>query len=221
MKRMMIILAAMVAAAGCDKQAAEFREMISMGAKVKTVQCDSLSGTCSFEIYSDKYVNSRDTEPIGFEAQIVGGASWIRFEDGSDRVSKSESSSLNLHYDANTGVKRSASIRLTAGDRTDVVTVKQKGFVDQYLILDGTYAQVPKEGGVYTAVVRSNIVPALLSVKEAKGLDDWNLRNGILTFRIGASESRDIRNIDVVLYTIDGWGDEISSKVTLKQEAGK
>lgn len=221
MKKYFIIFAVIIAAAGCSKQKPELREMISMGAKVKSVQCDSLSGSCSFDVYSDKYVNSRDTEPIGFDAEILDGASWICFEEGGGRVSKFGSSTINLKYDANTGVKRSASIRLSTGDRSEVITVKQKGHIDEYIYLDGTYGLVPKDGGQYTAVVRSNIVPAMLDVKKATGLEQWSLHNGILTFKIAPSESRDIRNIDVVLYFVDGWGDEISDKITLKQEAGK
>ena len=221
-KYIFLCVIAALAALSCAKQKGEPVRMISLGAREKSVECPVEYSACEFYVYADEYVNSRDCTPIDYEAEILDDVSWVSFADnGSGFIGKHGSGPLRLLLDANTGVRRSARLVLRADGRTDTLAVKQEGVYREYIRLDGEYPMVPAEGGTYEAVVETNVLPALLKVSGSAGIDDWEMAHNIVRFVVGASPSRDRRNLTLTVSTVDGWGESVSGSVTLQQEPGR
>ena len=215
-------LIAAILPVSCSKQSAEFVRQISLGAVQKSVECEAAFGTCDFSVFADAYVSSKDTSPIMYEASILGEPGWLSFDGSrSTKVSKYGSGTLTLYYDSNNGARRAAKVVLYAEGRTDTLSVKQNGVFQQYIRLVGEYSAVPSEGGEYSARIETNIAPGFLKVKGSQGVESWNVQNNILTFTVGQSPSRDIRTITLSVFTIDGWGEEISGSISLLQAPGK
>lgn len=217
-----ICIALVLSAASCTRQNAEYVPMVSLGASEKIIECPVEFSNCEFYVYADEYVNSRDCEPIDYEAEILDGQAWIAFGDnGSSIINQRGSGPLRVQLDANTGLRRSARIVLRAEGSTDTLSVRQEGVYREYIRLGGEYPEVPAEGGTYEAVVETNVLPSLLKVSASAGITDFEIAHNLVTFTIGPSPSRDRRNLTLTVSTADGWGETVSGSVTLQQEAGR
>ena len=221
-KLLFICIGAALAAVSCDKQDAESVRMISLGAKEKSVVCPVEYSACEFYVYADEYINSRDCTPISYEAEILGDASWLTFEENGGRfIEKTGSGLLPLRVDANQGVRRMSKVVLRADTRTDTLVVKQEGVYREYIRLTGDYPTVPAEGGTYEALVESNVLPAFLKVSCSDGVTDFEMAHGVVTFTIGPSPSRDRRTLTITVSTVDGWGETVGGSVSLTQSPGR
>lgn len=221
-KLLIICIGAALAAVSCGKQDAESVRMISLGAKEKSVECPVEYSACEFYVYADEYINSKDCTPIDYEAEILGGASWLSFADnGSSLITKRGSGLLSLNVDANQGVRRMSRLVLRADTRTDTLAVKQEGVYREYVRLAGEYPTVPAEGGSYEAVVESNVLPAALTVSCSDGVTDFEMSHNVVVFTIGPSMSRDRRTLTITVSTVDGWGETVSGSVSLIQAPGR
>ena len=223
MKKLILICISLVLAAfSCTKQNAEYVSVISLGASEKVIECPVEYSECEFFVYADKYVNSRDCNPIDYEAAILDNQSWVAFGDnGTAFINKRGSGPLRMHLDANAGLRRSARIVLRAEGRTDTLTVRQEGIYREYIRLVGNYPVVPAEGGTYEAVVETNMLPAFLKISGSAGITDYGMSHNLVTFTVGPSPSRDRRSISITVSAPDGWGETVSGSVTLQQEAGR
>lgn len=226
MKKILFFVILSASAIGCtNMNDAEFVNIISMGAKVKEIKCTQEAGGCEFYIVANEWVAYHDTVSLAYDAKIIEGAEWMRFkENGSDAMSRNGSGIIAFEYTANRSVRRCGRILLQSGNRVDSLKVKQEGKYQETVKLVSDLEpgyKVPAEGGTYTFTIESNILPAELQVKAAKGLGESFIRANILTVTILPSDSRDDRKIDVTVYKVDAWGEEISSTVTLTQIKGK
>ena len=220
--RKLFIVCIALAALSCSKQKAEFVRMISLGASEKSAECPVEFGECEFYVYADEYINSKDCTPIDYEAEILGDEGWLTFGDnGLRNIEKNGSGPLRLRLDANTGVRRSARVVLRAEGRTDSLLVKQEGVLREYIRVSGDFPTVPASGGTYEARVETNVLPALLKVSGSAGIDDWDMAHNIVRFVVGASPSRDRRDLTLTVSTVDGWGETVNGSVTLQQEPGR
>ena len=222
MKRIFILAATAAAVMGCSgKNNAEFVDVIALGAKVSEVKCPQQYGDGSFFIIANEWVANHDTVGIAYDARIVKGSEWLSFkENGSDAISRKGSGYLEFEFTTNRGLRRCATIMIQSGNRRDSLKVKQEGLYSESIKLVSDLPsgyKVPEEGGNYSFRIESDILPAELMVKKARGLGEAYMSGNILYVEILPSDSRDERKIDVTVYKLDAWGEEISSTVTLTQ----
>lgn len=223
MKKLILILISVAGISSCSAilDDAEYAPDIKLGAKVKTVDCYSTYGDCSFDVVSN----------CEYKASIVKGAEWLSFTDqeGATTLTLKGNSTLFLSYTANRGYRRSAKVVLSSGERNDTLTVKQIGAFDQHLISDTQKIDVPGEGGKYSVGISTNLLKKDLKFEtlDSKGYqlsgkaDKYKYADGLFSFIILPSESRDEKTFFVRIYALDDWGEKVSASITITQQPGR
>lgn len=222
MKKTFIAITLAIMAIGCtDKSSPEFVRIIALGAKVKEVKCAQSAGDSLFVVIANEWVSNHDTLGVSYDARIIKGSEWMQFKDnGSDAVSKTGSGPLAFEFTSNRGLRRCATIVLQSENNIDSLKVKQEGLYAESVNLVNDLPsgfKVPETGGNYSFRIESDILPSELMVKKVKGLGVARVTGNSLYVEILPSDSRDDRKINITVYKLDAWGEEISSTVTLTQ----
>lgn len=200
---------------------AEYAPDIKLGAKVKTVDCYSTYGDCSFDVVSN----------CEYQASIVKGAEWLSFTGQGDTATLTlkGNSTLFLSYTANRGYRRSARVVLTSGARSDTLTVRQIGVFEQHIAVDTDKIDVPGEGGKYSVGISTNLLKKdfMFETLDSKGYqlsdkaDKYKYDDGLFSFVILPSESRDQKTFLVRIYALDDWGEKVAASITITQQPGR
>lgn len=200
---------------------AQYEPDIKLGAKVKSVECEETFGECSFDIVSN----------VEYTATIVKGAEWLSFT-GNEGVSEQTlrwSSTLGLSFTANRGYRRSGRVVLSAGGRTDTLLIKQRGIFEQELTSDTEAISVPGAGGTFGVGITTNLLKKDFHF-ETVDTKDYPLNgkadklrysDGVFSFRVLPSESRDEKTFIVRIYALDDWGEKVKTDITITQEPGR
>lgn len=200
---------------------AQYAPDIKLGAREKTVECPANYGECAFDIVSN----------CDYTAAIIKGSEWLAFSgyDNASLLKLSGSTTLNLSYTADRGYRRSAILVLSAGKRQDTLTVKQMGTYDERIVADTESLAVPGGGGTYSVGITTNLLKKDFAFETVDArdyplngkADKFKYSDGVFSFRILQSESRDEKTFIVRLYAIDGWGEKVSADITITQKAGR
>lgn len=202
---------------------AEYAPDIKLGAKEKTVECGRTCGECSFDVVAN----------CDFSASIIKGAEWLSFieNEGATVMGLSGNTTLSLSYTSNRGYRRSGALVLNAGNRSDTLTVRQFGSYAQEVLSDTDYLSVPGEGGSYSVGITTNLLRKdfrFETVDTTKNhyplngkADKFRYSDGMFSFRVLASESRDDKVFIVRIYTLDDWGDKVGADIIINQKAGR
>ena len=199
---------------------AEYVDDIKLGAKEKFVECPSGYGECSFEVVSN----------CAYSARISEGAEWLSFtgKEGSE-IELSGSTTLSLSYTSNRGYRRCGVLVLSSAERNDTLRVKQEGSYIQAISADIQQIDVPGEGGEYHVGIQTNLIKKDLKFEtvDMKGfpiidkVDRYDFSDNVFSFRILPSVSRDEKIFYVRIYTVDGWGEKISTDIKITQKPGR
>ena len=200
---------------------AEYAPDIKLGAKVKTVDCYSTYGDCSFDVVSN----------CEYKASIIKGAEWLSFtgQGETTELAMKGNATLALSYTANRGYRRSARVVLSSGERRDTLTVRQIGAYEQQVVSDTERIDVPGEGGKYSVGITTNLLKKdfMFETLDTKGyqlsdrVDKYKYVDGVFSFIIMPSESRDEKTFFVSIYALDDWGEKVSSSITVIQQPGR
>lgn len=200
---------------------AQYAPDIKLGAKEKTVTCAENYGACSFDVVSN----------CNYTVSIVKGAEWLSFTGYDDQspLQLSGSTTLSLSYTSNRGYRRSASVVLTSGSRHDTLTVKQLGIYEQVVEADRQSLSVPGVGTACSVGITTNLLKKDFAFEtvDASGYpltgkaDKFKYTEGVFSFRIRPSESRDEKTFIVRLYALDDWGEKVSADIIVVQEPGR
>lgn len=199
---------------------AEYVDDIKLGAKEKVVECPSGYGECSFEVVSN----------CTYTAHIVEGAEWLSFTEKNDsEMVLNGNTTLSLSYTSNRGFRRCALLVLSSAERHDTLKVKQDGSYVQMLAANTQQIDVPGEGGEYHTGIQTNLIKRDLKFEtvDMKGfpiidkVDRYDFSDNVFSFRILPSVSRDEKIFYVRIYTVDGWGEKISTDIKITQKPGR
>lgn len=200
---------------------AQYEPDIKLGAKEKTVECWETYGACSFDVVSN----------CEYTARIVKGEEWLCFEDDKDasELSFKGSRTLELAYTANRGYRRSGCVVLTVGERRDTLLVRQHGAFEQFILSDEESITVPGEGAGYSVGITTNLLKKDFHFETVDTnnypltgrADKYKYTDGVFSFRVLPSESRDEKTFIVRLYALDDWGEKVSADITITQKAGR
>lgn len=223
MKKLLLLGFIVAVSASCARilDDAEYAPDYKLGAKVKTVDCYLTSGECSFDVVSN----------CEYNASIIKGSEWLFFKENEDvsDITLSGSRTLEFVFTANRGYRRSARVLLSVGGRKDTLIVKQLGAYEQIVESDTKSIMVPGEGGEYSVGINTNLLKKdfLFEVVDSKDYplsgkaDSFKYTDGVFSFRILKSESRDDKTFVVRLYALDDWGEKVSANITITQKAGR
>ena len=222
MKKLLYSILALTAVSCADMlDDAEYAPDYQLGAREKIVSCYSTYGECSFDVVSN----------CEYTARIVKGAEWLSFkaDEAAEEIQLQGSSTLELSYTANRGYRRSALVVLSVGGRHDTLSVKQVGAYQELVKSDTGSLSVPGEGGAYSVGISTNLLKKdfHFEVVDAKDYplsgkaDSFKYNDGVFSFRVLPSESRDEKTFTVRLYALDDWGEKVSANISITQKPGR
>lgn len=163
------------------------------------------AGTCTLTVYADGE----------FTASFSDEDNWIRFSEYGDAktVSGAGDMSLQLEYDINKGIPRTAVLTLERGTNVFEVNITQDGILEGGIVFEQKNLSVPFEGGQYGAKVITKISPEDISFNvsyDAKDDEEWlsglTLKNNFICFDVKANLASKIRHAVITVKYEGGKG---------------
>lgn len=204
MKKILLWAVAVLTAVSCQFNQAEWVDLVKLAANHNVVKMPSSAPADSgVFIYSNK----------PYDATVVEGSEWLD-------VSLASADTLAFTLRGNNGFKRSALIRLTSGDRSYDVAVRQPGAYTEYINFVRASMTIPGEGGRFSAGLQTNLLERDLSVdvSSSENIKNVSLSGNQLSFDVEPSRHLENRSYTITVYTTDGWGDVVKKDLRIIQE---
>lgn len=204
MKRTLYILAGVLAFAACDSLKPEPIDIVQLGIPAEAIVVPETSGEDGVKVIADR----------DYSVEIVSGADWLT-------KGIAQNDTLSFYFEANSGFRRSAVIKVSAGSREDFLQVRQRGVFAETLSLSDASITVSAAGGAVQTRVNSNL-PAdyfTLFASDDKAIRKLRLEGNNLCFEVLPSSSRDARSFYVSVSFEDGWGEIMDASITIRQNA--
>lgn len=201
-KYLLILLAALLCA--CESLRPDTVEVIQLGMAPDDITVPATAGEDGVRLISDR----------DYKMEIIEGGDWL-----SKGIAISDS--LSFHFKANEGFRRSGRIRIEAGKRSDELVIKQEGVFIEKIQLSEHSLSAPAEGRSISLRVHSNLPSDYfsLSVSNDKAISHLRLEDYILSFDVNPTTNRDKRTYEITVACTDGWGETVSDRVSITQEA--
>lgn len=201
-KYLLILLAAGLCA--CDSLRPETVDVIQLGMAPDDITVPATAGEDGVRLISDR----------DYKMEIIEGGDWL-----SKGIAISDS--LSFHFKANEGFRRSGRIRIEADSRSDELVIKQEGVYVEKIQLSEHSLSAPAEGLNVSIRVYSNLPSDYfsLSVSNDKAISHLRLEDYILSFDVNPTTNRDKRTYEITVACTDGWGETVSDRVSITQEA--
>ena len=198
MKRYIIyIVLCLAAVISCEQMPDDVR-IYGVGCRMSEVALGVDAGEYALEVFADGE----------FTASLDGQDTWIRFSGQGDArtVSGSGDMTLNVSYDINKGIPRTAVLTLTRGTNVFELSFNQDGILEGGIDIEQKNISVPSEGGQFGAKVITKLSEQDLSFevtyKEEEEVD-WisgvGLKNNFICFDVKANLSEVIRHAVIVI----------------------
>ena len=163
------------------------------------VSCEYQAGRISVEVLSSGE----------FTATIDEDATWLRFADkpSSRTLTASGDLDIRFEYDINRSVPRSAKVTLRCGTNQAVLTVTQKGLLDNGFELKTSGMAASYEGGQQSVLVYTKMKDFQFDVEYLQKDNGWvnniYVQNNFLCFELDANWTESIRHA-VLVVNYDG-----------------
>ena len=198
MKRYIIyIVLCLAAVISCEQMPDDVR-IYGVGCRMSEVALGVDAGEYALEVFADGE----------FTASLDGQDTWIRFSGQGDArtVSGSGDMTLNVSYDINKGIPRTAVLTLTRGTNVFELSFNQDGILEGGIDIEQKNISVPSEGGQFGAKVITKLSEQDLSFevtyKEEEEVD-WisgvGLKNNFICFDVKANLSEVIRHAVIII----------------------
>lgn len=204
MKKTLYILISVLVAAACDSLKPDSLDIVELGIPAESIEVPQAAGEDGVKVISDR----------NYSMEIISGAEWLT-------PGIAQSDTLSFSFEENSGFRRSAVIRVSAGSREDFLQVRQRGVFTEKISLGDASVTIPADGGEVATRVFSNL-PAdyfTLFASDDKAIKRLRLEGSILCFEVLPSSSRDARSFYVSVSCKDGWGEAVEAAITVKQNA--
>ena len=189
----------------------EYRDIVALGATNKSVTIDCEPNTCMFRLTSN----------VDFDAVVVSGSEWLKFEEnGADRLPCYASrKNIKLRATANHGFPRMGLVTLEADGRADTLFVKQEGLLEPFVRLQVTELTAAPEGGTYRFVLETNL-PArdIYTQADMEGIQSVQYEESTLTVVMSPNDGRNDRHIHLNVYSVTQWREKIGSVLNITQK---
>ena len=189
----------------------EYVDVVSLGATVK-------SNTLSRDANSSMF---RMTSNVDFDAIIVQGSEWLRFEgnDGNRLHCPASTRTIRLRATANLGFPRMGLVTLEAGGRADTLYVKQEGTLQPFVLLRETSLTASPDGGTYSFLVETNLPKRdIQTFIDIEGIESARYEENLLTVVVSPNDGRNDRTFHLDIFCITQWRDKIGSTLTISQK---
>ena len=188
MKRLITYIALCLTCAVACEQLPEDVQIYGVGCKMSEVALGIDAGEYALEVYADGE----------FTATLDKNDSWIRFSDYEDArtISGNGDMTINLEYDINKGIPRTAILTLVRGTNTFELSLNQDGILEGGIEIEQKNISVPSSGGQFGAKVITRLAETDLSFEVTYKEDDdidWisgvGLKNNFICFDVKANLS--------------------------------
>ena len=212
MKRFIIYIAlCLVAAVSCEQLPEEVKIYgvgcidPEKGTPLHEVALGVDGGKYTLKVYADGE----------FTATLSEEDNWIRFSDYGDSktIVGSGDMSLELSYDINKGIPRTAELVLERGTNVFEVSITQSGILEGGIVFEQKNMSVPFEGGQYGAKVVTKIKSEDLSFEtsydneaDTGWISGLCLKNNFVCFDVKANLSESIRHAVITVRYEGGEG---------------
>ena len=188
----------------CQSLRPEKVEIVTLGVVPDDVVVAAEAGEGSARVIADR----------DYQVEVLSGADWLF-------VTSVTREAIGFSYRENTGFRRSASVKVSADGREDVLLVKQEGPLQEMVQLSEHNRTVPSAGETVRLRVLSNLPSDffLPSASNDKAIVHLQLADYQLSFDVLPTTNRDKRTYTVNVTYTDGWGDIVSDSMEIQQLA--
>jgi len=204
MRRQIVYIIAAVAVCACSKLLPEEIDVVQMGIVQENVVAE-----CNECSVGAKVISDRD-----YALSVNGEAPWMK-------IVEATRDTIVFRLDENEAFCRSVYVNISANGRVDSVQVRQKGKWKESIALSETFVEAPVEGTPISVRVMSNLPSDYLvaTTLDDKAIGNISIKDYILTFDVLPTHNRDKKTYNVTVSYVDGWGETVSAKITVIQEA--
>lgn len=204
MKKILYMTVALIFSVSCGKMLPDKFDIVRLGIAQDTVIAPARQVRIGAKVLSDR----------DYELTIETETPWLE-------VISATSDTLIFSLAENDGFRRSAVVRIGAAGREDKLRVCQEGKWKESVRLSESEVISPAAGMKVSARVISNLPSDCLkaSTLDTRAISNLTLNDYILSFDVLPTTNRDSKLFTVKVYCTDGWEEEASAQITVRQEA--
>lgn len=206
MKKILLTCTLMALALSCTMNDAALVDVVSLGAMQKSITVSRTHGSCEADVRAN----------CDFTAGIISGSEWLQLF-GTDHLSLSGNTMLEMDYTTNNSFRRMAVVVLSAPGRTDTLRICQEGAIPESIVLDIHEADASPEGQTFRIPFRTNLPPETLYATAGEGISGLAISGHTLVFTVPANTGLTRKKYSAGIHHAGGWGEDISDKIIITQ----